>query len=539
MAIAGEVDGGVAVDHHVIADRHHGFAAVAGTADKGQRIVEAKAQLVHHVEAPRRDGQAGATILQPLQQRNTQQLFAAVLLHGQRVILHKLVVKVYCQPRTILLQRRGVAVAQIHVDAACADQKQVRRQVEGKRQRRRLQPIRLQLARILLQLGKGGRAVGAHPVRRVVGLAVGEGFHPFHLGGLTAQQQLTLRDTLHRRDQIVVVTPEHQQYFLVRISRLIDDLHRRLIHRGQRFEEVRPLGIGSEHHRVLLRGQLVQQHREVLPTPLGFAAKPRREYGSGALLAQIRRGGKHHRQAHRAAVARVKERFREVRKVIFQRQLLQRQLQPALLTDIQPDRAVSRVFADIGVMPDQFEADAVEIADKARVDRHLRLVLFPQLIRRDGYKPDQLVVEGDFQLRQRGDQRRGRAIAEVEQRVSHHFVTAHPELNLPLRLGAAQRKVARRRCQLGKVERRLAYRGGGQHLRFCCRGFCGGGLGDECQQECGQAAACFSHDSAITERAPGRGPRALGKNEASHAISAVKPINSWRRRGGPYSARRR
>ncbi len=232
------------------------------------------------------------------------------MLRHQRVSLHELVVQADAQPRTVLNARRGVTVFQVHVDAGAADQEQIRRQVHGQRNRPGLDAAGLQLLGVLLQLGEGHRPIGAHPVRRVVRLARRQLFHLVHRYVLAAEQDVALRDALHRGDQIVVVTPLNQQQFDVRIIRMADHLHRRAVDRRIIAQEIRALRVGGEHHRVLRRQRIVQR-REGLPAPLRLAAEPGRQNARRTLLGEIRLAGEHHRQRQRPIIAAVEERLRK------------------------------------------------------------------------------------------------------------------------------------------------------------------------------------------------------------------------------------
>ncbi len=234
----------------------------------------------------------------------------------QRVRLHELVVQADAQPRTVLNARRRITVFQVHVDAGAADQEQIRRQVHGQRDRAGFDAAGLQLLGVLLQLGEGHRPIGAHPVRRVVRLARRELFHLVHRHVLAAEQDVALRDALHRGDQIVVVTPLNQQQFNVRVIGVADHLHRRAVDRRIIAQEIRALLVGGEHHRVLRRQRVVQR-REGLPAPLRLAAEPGRQNARRALLGEIRLAGEHHRQRQRPIIAAVEERLREVRQLVF------------------------------------------------------------------------------------------------------------------------------------------------------------------------------------------------------------------------------
>ena len=139
-----------------------------------------------------------------------------------------------------------------------------------------------------------------------------------------------------------------------------------------------------------------------------------------------------------------------MRQIVLQRQLLQRQIEFAGFADIQPDGAVGRVFTYVGIVTYQLKPHAVEVADKARIDRDLRLVLFAELLGGDRHQSHQFIVEIDFELRQRRNQRRRGTIAQIQQRARHHFIAAHAELNLAARFGTAQRHATGRRSDLIK-----------------------------------------------------------------------------------------
>ncbi|MNS65953.1 hypothetical protein D3C72_991460 [compost metagenome] len=274
--------------------------------------------MVGRPQTQRRNIDVLVRIDQPLGQWQAQQLGPLLMLRHQRVSLHELVVQADAQPRTVLNARGGIAVFQVHIDAGTADQEQVRRQIHGQRNGARLDTAGLQLLSVLLQLGEGHRPIGAHPVRRIIGLTRSQLFDLVHRDVLATEQNIALRDTFHRGDQIVVIAPLHQQQFDVRVIRMANHLHRRPVDRRIIPQEIRTLLVGGEDDGVLFR-QLVVQRRERLTAPLCFAAEPRSQNACRALLSDIRLAGKHHRQDQWAVVAAVKKRLREMRQFVLHR----------------------------------------------------------------------------------------------------------------------------------------------------------------------------------------------------------------------------
>ncbi len=156
---------------------------------------------------------------------------------------------------------------------------------------------------------------------------------------------------------------------------MVDHFDRRRVDRRMLAQEVRTTIVGGKDDRVTLR-QRVKQHREILTAPARFRAKPRGDDSRRLLLLQIWRGGKDHRQFQRAVVARVKERHREVRKIVTHFQRTVGQIQGAVTRYVQPDGIVGRVFAHVTVVADKLQANAVKIGDVQRIDRDLRRHFF-------------------------------------------------------------------------------------------------------------------------------------------------------------------
>ncbi|MNE60492.1 hypothetical protein D3C80_1556370 [compost metagenome] len=129
VTIAGEIDGGIAVDHRMVRHQRIGFATPFGTAGQQRGVIEVKAQLVGRPQLQRRDVDRPVGIKQSLSQWQAQQLCALLMLRHQSIGLHKLIVQADAQAGTILNTRRGVAVFQLHIDAGAVDQEQIRRQI--------------------------------------------------------------------------------------------------------------------------------------------------------------------------------------------------------------------------------------------------------------------------------------------------------------------------------------------------------------------------------------------------------------------------
>ncbi|MNE40927.1 hypothetical protein D3C80_1349750 [compost metagenome] len=293
----------------------------------------------------------------------------------------------------------------MHIYAGAADQEQIRRQVHGQRDRARFDAAGLQLFGILLQLGKGHRPIGTHPVRRIVRLARRQLFNLVHRDVLAAEQNVALRNAFYCGDQIVVIAPLHQQQFDVRIIRMADHFHRWPVDRRVIAQEIRALLIGGEDDGMPVR-QLVIQRRERLAAPLRLAAEPRGQHARRTLLSEVRRAGEYYRQGQRPVVAAVQEGFREMRQFVFQRQRLETQIQRAGLADVEPQRTVGRIFADVLVMADEHQPHAVKIGDIARVDRHLNAVRLAELFFGEGGHAHQFVIEVHLDVRFHRDQRR-------------------------------------------------------------------------------------------------------------------------------------
>ena len=178
---------------------------------------------------------------------------------------------------------------------------------------------------------------------------------------------------------------------------------------GRRFnvrviaQEGRTFRVGRKDNRISVR-QFVIHRREALATPARTRTKPGRHNGDRQLFRDVRRRRKHHRQGERTVIPRIKERNRESREIVFQRQRLVGHLQRGVTPDVHPQRVAGRVFADIAVVTDKLQADTVKVGDEQWVDWHLSLRFLTQLLFRDRQNVHQLIIQVDLQLRLRRQQ---------------------------------------------------------------------------------------------------------------------------------------
>ncbi len=369
---SGEVDGRVVFDRCLQVGRQHGLAMIALRTAHHAGKVEIETQLVAVAQFERRNQQAtviGTGIAGQHRQADFLQALLAVAAH-QREAGDELVVDRHAQPRLIAAKRRRVAVAQVQRNTLVAPDEQIRRQVEVDRDRLRRHAVGMQLLRIVEQFSQADGAVGAHPVRCVVRLARGQWLDLIDTDLAAAEQHVAGRHRSHGLLQVVIVAAQHQQQLSLRILRQRHQFDHRALHRSMVGDHRREPAVDRQHHRVALVRQRAETDRETcLAPPAGQAAEVRGHHRRRPLLCQARRSGEHHWQFQPCCITRIEERQREVGQVVLHRQRLAAQAQRAVAGEIDPQRAVRRLFADVGVVADELQADLVEISNQARVQR--------------------------------------------------------------------------------------------------------------------------------------------------------------------------
>ncbi|MNV24520.1 hypothetical protein D3C71_1155870 [compost metagenome] len=146
------------------------------------------------------------------------------------------------------------------------------------------------------------------------------------------------------------------------------------------------------------------------------------------MLLQRGGAGEHHRQLKPRAVARVKERQREVGQVILHRQGLAAQAHHTAACNVHPQRAVGRLFADVGVVPDKLQTQLVEIADQPSVQGHFRLYRLTQLAVADRNDIHQCVIEEYAQMREGRQQRWRGSETQIQFCITSQPIPTHLEL---------------------------------------------------------------------------------------------------------------
>ena len=101
-------------------------------------------------------------------------------------------------------------------------------------------------------------------------------------------------------------------------------------------------------------------------------------------------------------------------------------------------------------MTDKLQTDTVKVGDKQRIDRHLSLCFFTQLLFRDGQNVHQLIIQVNLQLRLHRQQRRRWGVFQVQHRIRDDLIAAHTKFNTAVRVDAAQHHTSRRGRNLRK-----------------------------------------------------------------------------------------
>ncbi|MCY1409887.1 hypothetical protein D9M71_252460 [compost metagenome] len=332
-----------------------------------------------------------------------------------------------------------------------------------------MQAADLQLPGVIEQLGEAHRAVGARPVRRIVGLARLQRGHLLDLHPGTAEQVVAYRQRRGGLDQVVIVAAQHQQHFAVAVAWVVDHLQHRAVDLRKLLqvgEEGWAAVVGGKHDArcglVATGRQAVVPHRESRLAPAGLAAEVGRQYRRRTLLSQARHATEHHRQFYFAGVARIEERQREIGQVVVQRQRLFVQLHLALAVKVKPQAAVRRVFADIGIVPDKLQTYPVEVAEQFRVQRQLATHTLAQLLFFHRNYAHQLVVEVDAQVRQVRQQGWRRRVVQLQAGIGGQAIATQAELNM-LAVAYPQQQAVGRMSKLLEGFRNLPvwYRGCG------------------------------------------------------------------------------
>ena len=144
------------------------------------------------------------------------------------------------------------------------------------------------------QLSKGDRAVGAHPVWRIVWLPRLQGFDAVHGDAAAAEQNIALGNPLRCQQQVVIIAAENYQQLDVRIVRVVDHFDGRRVDRRMIAQEIRTLVVGGEDNGVTIR-QFVEIDRELLAAPAGLAAEPGGDNHRRLLLGHRWRARENHR----------------------------------------------------------------------------------------------------------------------------------------------------------------------------------------------------------------------------------------------------
>gem|GEM_PF-4897373 len=109
-----------------------------------------------------------------------------------------------------------------------------------------------------------------------------------------------------------------------------------------------------------------------------------------------------------------------------------------------------RVLTDIAVVPYEFDAYPVEVAEQARVQRQVRADTLANLLLSDWQRPHQLIVQIDPQVRQHRDQGGRRRVVQVQCGIGSDAIMTQAELDL-LGVAYAQHQLVPRAAQVAEA----------------------------------------------------------------------------------------
>ena len=256
--------------------------------------------------------------------------------------------------------------------------------------------------------------------------------------------------------------------------------------------------------------QVIERYRESGPAPAGLAAEIRCEDAGRTLLLQGRVRGEDHVQHRALVVACVEKGQRKPGQIILHAERLLGHRNMADPADVDPQGAVGRFFADVGVVPDKLQPYTVEVTDQARVERHLASDLFAQLVFLDRQHIHQHIVEVDAQVRQGRDQGGGRGVFQLQFRIAGDAVAAHGEFDL-IGVVRTQQQSVSRAPQLREAALHIPTRhdrdggsglryGGGSRGRLNLQGLRLGTANGQQHQACQQGFLQIAAHDALTGR---------------------------------------
>ena len=433
---AREVERRVGIDRRLRAAR--GGAALAVVAG---RQLESELQLVVAAELEGRHREAARDLRAGRRGERQRQALAGAARAGrcEPERLHVAVVDRHAQHALAGFARRRVAEAQVDRHARRFPGEDVGRQPQVDADGLQLLAAHLQRRRVGHEVAQAHLAAGLDEVRRVVGGTRRRQLHRAHAGAFAAQRRLAQHQGLRRLFQLRRVTPQHQQQLGGRIvgqagHHQRGHLHARQLHAGQRG---RALVVRGQHHRVALRGGVVQHREDRAPVGRERAEprsqQARRLHGRQAGLAREDEG-----QLEPAAVARVEEGRGQQRQVVAQHEPARHQFQRAVVADAGPQAGVLRELAVHRVVPDELQVQLGEIDEVARIELDLGALRRAQRVLLRHHGGQRLAVDQHAQLRQLGQQRRREGVVELQPRTDHRLVQPQRQRQVDAVLDAAQ-----------------------------------------------------------------------------------------------------
>ena len=323
-----------------------------------------------------------------------------------------------------------VAVKKIQSRRRSAREIGVRSKSEGDVKGRQRFTAGRQLFGVFDELAQGHREVGVHPVgRHVGGKRIGR-LEVLDRGARSDEDAPRRREGLRGRHEVGVGLARDDEHLFIESTRGVEHEKFRSFKGCQFPQKRRTVFVRCENDEVTLGGNFREIDREVGASPGARRGDAARHDGGGAKGVLGRSRSEDHGERRRLFDRGVDKRQRELRQVVRQAQVLLFERQLARRRNVEPERAVSFVFAHDRVVPDEFDAQLIARLHGLRVERDREARGLAEHFLRDRGDALKFSVEVDVQLRGPGNQRgRGRK-REVERRLRNDFVRAHAEVEV-------------------------------------------------------------------------------------------------------------
>ncbi|MCY1553667.1 hypothetical protein D9M68_901740 [compost metagenome] len=150
------------------------------------------------------------------------------------------------------------------------------------------------------------------------------------------------------------------------------------------------------------------------------------------------RAAEYERQEQGRLVPVVEEWLRQYGQIVADLEAQDVELQLALGTEIQPQAGMHGILGRGVVAAHQLEAQVIEVANEAGIQRERALDLLAEFLLKDRQHAHQFVVEVHLDVRAFGVQRRGGGVEQLQFGGLDQLVAAHAELGIEVAQHVAQ-----------------------------------------------------------------------------------------------------